>query len=85
VSWRVFATDATRPDFAILSDADRDLVAEELFRWVEVGPPRKNRRVVSGAEIFEDALPNGILVTYFTDEHETYVGLLRVRRHPNAR
>ncbi|HEV2811489.1 MAG TPA: hypothetical protein VGV93_13960 [Acidimicrobiales bacterium] len=80
MSWRVFATDASRPDFERLTEAERDALAEVLFSWVESGPRRTNRRLVAGVEIFEDELPPGIGVTYFVDESERYVAILRVRK-----
>ena len=80
MSWRVFATDASRPDFDSLTEAERETLAEVLFSWVETGPPRANRRLVAGVEIFEDELPSGIGVTYFVDESEPYVAILQVRK-----
>ena len=80
MSWRVFATDASRPDFQSLTEAERGTVAEVLFSWVETGPPRANRRLVAGVEIFEDELPSRIGVTYFVDESEPYVAILQVRK-----
>lgn len=62
MSWRVFATDASEPDFERLDEGDRAALAEELFGWVESGPPRLNPRAVGGAEVFEDRLPSGFVV-----------------------
>ena len=80
MSWRVFATDASRPDFERLTEAEREALAEVLFSWVETGPPRTNRRLVAGVEIFEDELPSGMGVTYFVDESEPYVAILQIRK-----
>ena len=80
MSWGVFATDASRPDLESLAEAEREAFAEVLFSWVESGPPRANRRLVAGVEIFEDELPSGIGVTYFVDDSEPYVAILQVRK-----
>lgn len=80
MSWCVLATDTSQPDFDRLSDAERAALAEELFTWVEAGPPRANPRLVAGAEIFEDEVPSGFVVTYFVDDTLLYVAILRVRR-----
>lgn len=82
MTWRVFATESCQPDFDRLTERERIAVAEDLFRWVENGPPRTNRRLVGGAEIFEDEIPSGFAVTYFVEEREPYVAVLRVRRPP---
>jgi hypothetical protein len=79
VSWRVFVTASPQPDLDRLTEAEQGALADALFEWVEAGPPRTNRRTVSGAELFEDSVP-GLLVTYFVDEREPYVAILRVRR-----
>lgn len=80
MSWRVFATDTSQPDFDKLSEAERAALADDLFDWVENGPPRSNRRLIASAEIFEDEVPSGCVVTYFVDETQPYVAVLRVRR-----
>jgi hypothetical protein len=80
VSWRVFATNESQPDFDKLSEADRAALDADLFGWVEHGPPRINRRIVGGARFFEDAVPSGLVVTYFVNETVPYVAILRVRR-----
>lgn len=80
MSWRVFATDASQSDFDELSDVERSALADDLFAWVETGPPRANRRLVAGTEVFEDEVPSGFRVVYFVDESEPYVGVLRVRK-----
>jgi hypothetical protein len=56
------------------------LVNEDLFAWVDAGPPQANRRELGGLELFEDALSSGFRVTYFVNESEPYVAVLRVRR-----
>lgn len=80
MSWRVFATDASQPNFDELTDAERSALADDLFAWVEAGPPRTNRRLVADAEVFEDEVPSGFRVVYFVDESEPYIGILRVRK-----
>jgi hypothetical protein len=80
VSWRVFATDYLQSDLDALSEDDRVSLHDELFSWVETGPPMVNRRNVAGAELFEDHLPSGFLITYFVELNEPYVAILRVRK-----
>jgi len=79
VSWRIFATDASQPDFDRLNDEERAALADDLFGWVETGPPRGNRRLVAGLDLFEDRVGSGFLVTYFVDDLAPYVAILRVR------
>jgi len=79
VNWRIFATDASQPDFDRLSDERRAALADDLFAWVEAGPPHVNRRVVGGLEFFEDRVGSGFSVTYFVDESVPYAAILRVR------
>jgi hypothetical protein len=80
VSWRLFLTDTSQPDLEPLSEAERSALVDDLFGWVEAGPPRTNRRVVGGVELFEERLESGFVVTYFVDEAEPYVAVVRVRR-----
>lgn len=40
VTWRVLTTSASEPDFEALGVDDRAAVVDELFAWVEDGPPR---------------------------------------------
>jgi hypothetical protein len=79
VSWRVFVTTAVDPDLARMTDADRLALNEDLFAWVASGPPRQNKRVVFDVELFEDVVPSGHRVTYFVNEAEKYVAVMRVR------
>lgn len=80
MSWRVIATNTSQLDFDELTEVERSALADDLFAWVETGPPRANRRLVRGAELFEDQVPSGFTVTYFVDEREPYVAIVRVRR-----
>jgi hypothetical protein len=80
VNWRVFATEGSQPDFERLNDAERAALGDDLFGWVENGPPCINRRVVEGAELFEDEVPSGFVLTYFVNEIEPYVAIVRVRK-----
>ena len=79
MNWRILATDGSQSDFDRLSDDERAALVDDLFGWVEVGPPRTNRRVVGGLELFEDRVESGFIVTYFVEESAPYIGILRVR------
>jgi len=79
VTWRIFATPSTDPDFARLIDAERAALNEDLFAWVETGPPRQNARTLLDVEVLEDVVPSGYRITYFVNEAETYVAILRIR------
>lgn len=80
MSWRLFITDTLEPDFDRLSDEEQATLGDELFRWVDAGPPRGGRRLVAGAEVFEDTVSPNLAVVYFVDEAEQYIAILRVRR-----
>jgi mRNA-degrading endonuclease RelE of RelBE toxin-antitoxin system len=79
VSWRIFATAAADPDLAVLSDAQRASLNEDLFSWVETGPPRQHKRTLLELEVFEDVVPSGFRITYFVNGEEPYVAILRIR------
>ncbi len=79
VTWRVLVTDAPNPT-STGSPKPTALLAHELFRWVEAGPPATNPRTVAGVEVFEDRLPSGFVATYFVGEREPYLAVLRARR-----
>jgi mRNA-degrading endonuclease RelE of RelBE toxin-antitoxin system len=78
VSWRVLLTETALEG---LDDADRDIVSADLFLWVENGPPRRNRRMLRGIEVFEDELGSGYRLAYFVNDAENYVAVLRVRKN----
>ena len=78
MNWKVFATDASQPDFDRLSDLEQSLLADQLFEWVKVGPPRATQRNIAGVELFEDRLASGFAVVYFVNEDEPYVAIVRV-------
>lgn len=79
MTWHVFVTDSCQADLDQLEDAERSVLADALFRWVESGAPRSNRRSLAGVEVFEDRLAAGFVVTYFVDEQAPYVAILRLR------
>ncbi len=75
--WRVILGDAALEG---LGEADEETVTAELFAWIEVGPPMRNRRELRGSQLFEDDLPSGHHVTYFVNASVPYVAIVRVRR-----
>lgn len=91
MSWRVFATATSDDDFARLSDRERTALNDDLFAWVDDGPPRGNRRVVFDVEMFEDLLPSGYRVlTSSTSRSRTWPSFVCVapetyRRVPDGR
>jgi hypothetical protein len=80
VTWRVLTTPASEPDFRALTAQDRASVVEDLFAWVEHGPPRSGSRQVRGSVLFDDSLPCGYTVSYFVNEADRYVAVVRLRR-----
>lgn len=80
MTWRVLTTPASDPDLQALNDDDRTAVVEGLFAWLDDGPPRSAARFVGGAMLFDDRLECGYTVTYFTNETDQYIAVIRVRR-----
>lgn len=80
MTWRVLTTPAAEPDFVALTDHDRASVVGDLFAWVEDGPPRSRSRLVGEAVLFDDPLPCGYSVSYFVNESDRYVAVLRLRK-----
>lgn len=80
MTWRVLTTPTSEPDFQALSDEDRSAVVEELFGWVDDGPPRSAPRLVGRAVIFNDRLSCGYTVSYFAEATDRYVAVVRLRR-----
>ena len=79
---RVIVVAYAEADLDQLSEAERTAVTDDLWSWVEDGPPRLRRRTVGGAQAFDDQLPSGFAVVYFADEAQRYVAVLRIRRGP---
>jgi hypothetical protein len=79
VNWRILATDGSQSDFDRLTDEERAALADDLFGWIETGPPRTNRRMFGDLELFEDRVASDFIVTYFVEESAPYVAILRVR------
>jgi hypothetical protein len=79
VSWRILTGQAWG-DIEKLNESERNAIADDLMAWVEAGPPRRNRRDLAGAELYDDGLPSGFDVVYLVDESVPYAALLRIRR-----
>lgn len=79
MTWRVVTGDAAWSDIEGLTDAEWAAVASGLVAWVDTGPPRSQRRVVGGVELFEDEIAPGCRATYLVNEAEAYVAVVRVR------
>jgi hypothetical protein len=80
VSWKIFAMEASQPDLDSLSEEERSALSDDLFGWVDAGPPRTSHRRVGGLDLFEDVVESGFKVTYFVDEASPYAAILRVRK-----
>lgn len=78
--WRIITVDTAWSDVESLSESDRLAIADALVVWVDNGPPRSHRRLTAGAELFEDEVASRYQITYFVNEVEQYVALLRVRQ-----
>jgi hypothetical protein len=72
--------EASQPDFDSLSEDERSALSDDLFRWVDTGPPRASRRRIGGMDLFEDVVDSGFKVTYFVDESTPYAAILRIRK-----
>lgn len=79
MSWQVLTTRTADPDFDALDAATRDAVSAELFAWVDEGPPLRPTRRFAGIVVYEDRLSCGYTVTYFVDESERRVAVLKLR------
>lgn len=44
-------------------DQEVEALSKDLFGWVDTGPPRRNRRMVSGMVMFEDVVSSGYRIT----------------------
>ncbi len=80
MTWKVLTTSASEPDFQALGDDDRAAVVDELFAWVEDGPPRSAPRIVGGVLLFDDPLRCGYTVAYFVDDAERYIAVVRLHK-----
>jgi hypothetical protein len=55
-------------------------VEQTLLEWVSSGPPRDRSRDLAGLMLYEHHIENRIGITYFADDEQELVGLLRIRR-----
>ena len=78
-TWRVITSDAAWSDIERLTEADWAEVADGPAAWVEAGPPRSQRRIAGGLELFEDEVAPGCRATYLVNDIEAYVAVVRVR------
>ncbi len=80
MTWRVLSSPACLPDFRAVSADKGPSLLDELFAWVEAGPPRPSPCVVGGVEIYDVPLACGYTVSYFVDEADRYIAVIRLRR-----
>lgn len=79
MTWSVIVGPDAEADLDRLGEAERMAITEELWTWVDQGPPRGARRGIAGADAYEDELSSGRVV-YLVDEAQQYVAVLRIRR-----
>lgn len=84
MSWRVFVRAAAEVDLGALDAADQLALSEELFRWVNDGPPRQTPREVFAVAMFDDNVAGAFRVTYVVDEGEQNILIIRIRKVPSS-
>ena len=80
MTWRVACSPACQPDFRAASADEGSELLDELFTWVDGGPPRSSSWYVRGLVIYDQPLPCGYRISYFVEDAERYVGVIRLRR-----
>ena len=80
MSWHVFVRSAAEADLDALDPTDQLSVSEELFRWVNDGPPRETPRDVFGVGMFDDDMRAGFRVTYVVVEPQNNILIIRIRK-----
>ena len=84
MTWRVLSSPACQPDFRAASLEQGSDLLDELFTWVEDGPPRTTPWPVGDVVIYDEPLSCGYTVSYFVDDAARYVGVIRLRRTRSA-
>ena len=80
MTWRVFVRASAEADFERLDPVDQQAVSEELFAWVEQGPPRQTRRDVLGVEMFDDVVGDRFRIVYYVDEEQQNILVVQIRK-----
>jgi hypothetical protein len=80
VSWAIVHSDDSWNDLSRLDTEERSSVEQTLLEWVSSGPPRDRSRDLAGLMLYEHHIENRIGITYFADDEQELVGLLRIRR-----
>ncbi len=80
MTWAVVHGDASWADLDRLAPDERAAVDDLLSTWVTTGPLQDRPRTVAGMTLFEHHLGDRVAVTYFVDENQRLIGVLRVRR-----
>ncbi|MDQ6613728.1 MAG: hypothetical protein M3083_02965 [Actinomycetota bacterium] len=71
--------DGSWADLEQLSPDDRSAIDDVLIAWLDTGPPRDRPRSLAGVTLFEHHLPHiALAITYFVDDHQQLVGVLRI-------
>ncbi len=66
--------------YAGLSPTEQEAISRDLFAWLTDAPPRRNPRVVLGAQLFQEDFPAGFRVSYFVHEADQYAAIVSVRK-----
>lgn len=80
MTWRVASSPACQPDFRAASAEQGSALLDELFGWVDGGPPRDAPWFVGQLVIYDQPLRCGYTISYFVEDTERYVGVIRLRR-----
>ncbi len=80
MTWAVIHGDASWADHEQITLEERNAVDDLLSAWVTAGPPQDRSRILAGLMLLEHQMENGIAVTYFVDDDQSLVGILRIRR-----
>ncbi len=84
MTWRVVSSPACQPDFRAASVEQGSVLLDELFAWVEEGPPRRDPWPIAGVVVYDEPLACGYTVSYFVEDADRYIAVIRLRRTRSA-
>ncbi|MDQ6949381.1 MAG: hypothetical protein M3256_24795 [Actinomycetota bacterium] len=80
MTWAVVNGDESWADLDELTPEERGAVDDLLSASITSGPPQDRLRVVAGVTLFEHHVEDRVAVTYFVNDDQRLIGVLRVRR-----